>query len=50
MLKKAGPKTEEYFEAFWLPFRALGRPGAKLVPEPPPGAPGMVPDPIFNDF
>ena len=34
----------------WCPFRALGRPGAKLVPEPPPRASGMVQDPIFNDF
>ena len=44
------PKTESTFTAFWCPFQALGRPGAKLVPEPPPGAPGMVPDIILNDF
>ena len=43
-------KTEYFFAAFWCLFRALGRPGAKLVPEPPPRAPGMVPDPILNDF
>ena len=43
-------KTDWGFAAAWCPFRALGRPGAKLVPEPPPRAPGMVPDPIFNDF
>ena len=43
-------KTEYFFAAFWFPFRALGRPGAKLVREPPPRAPGMVPDPTFNDF
>ena len=43
-------KTEYPFAAFWCPFRAVGRPGAKLVPEPPPRATGMVPHPIFNDF
>ena len=35
---------------FWCHFRALGRSGAKLVPEPPPRTPGMVPDATFNDF
>ena len=43
------PKTNSFFTAFWCPFRALGRPGAKLVPEPPPKATGMVADPIFHD-
>ena len=44
------PKTNSFFAAFWCPFRALGRPGAQLVPEPPPRAPRMVPDPTLNDF
>ena len=39
-----------FFAAAWCPFRALGRPGDKMVPEPPPRAPGMVPDHIFNDL
>ena len=44
------PKTVYFFASFWCPFRALNRFGAKLVPEPPPRAPGMVPDSIFNVF
>ena len=43
-------KTEYTFVAFWCPFRALGRPGTILVPKPPLRAPGMVPDPTYNDF
>ena len=54
--RKVGPgphfdaKNGILFRGFLAPFRAVGRPGAKLVPEPPPRAPGMVPDPIFADL
>ena len=44
------PKTDSYFASCWCPFRALGRPGAKLVPELPPRASEMVPDRTFNDL
>ena len=54
--RKVGPgphfdaKNGAGFRGFLVPFSSLGRPRAKLVREPPPRAPGMVPDPTFNDF
>ena len=47
-LKKKHEKLDR--DPISMPKTDLGRPGAKLVPEHPPRAPGMVPDPIFADL